>query len=286
MRAIDLHVHAPRDPSLPGPDEKARRRAEQQRQYFRATTARPTTIEQYAEKFEKLDVVACIFNIDNETTTGEPPGTNDYIAGLVRKYPNRFMGFGAVDPNKGKIAINEVERCVKELGFKGLKFWSNGGDWAPNDLRFYPLWEKCQELGVICLFHSGHCGVGSGLPGGGGIKMKYSNPIPYFDDIGADFPELKILMAHPSWPWTAEQLSVLVHKANVYAELSGWSPKYFDEQLVQYCNSRVQDKVMFSSDYPALDPERWLKDFEERGFREEVKPKILLENAKRLLNIK
>jgi predicted TIM-barrel fold metal-dependent hydrolase len=90
-------------------------------------------------------------------------------------------------------------------------------------------------------------------------------------------------MAHPAWPWHDEQLSVALHKPNVYIDLSGWSPKYFPPSVVQYANTLLQDKMLFGSDYPVLAPERWLRDFEAAPFKDEVRPKILLGNARRLL---
>ncbi len=80
-------------------------------------------------------------------------------------------------------------------------------------------------------------------------------------------------------------LSVALHKANVYIDLSGWSPKYFSPSLIQYANTLLQNKVMFGSDFPVISPERWLADFEAAGFRDEVRPKIMLENAKRVLKL-
>jgi len=168
---------------------------------------------------------------------------------------------------------------------KGLKFMPNTQEFYPNDARFYPIWELAEKLGLVTLIHSGTTGVGAGRPGGGGIKLKYSRPIPYIDDIAADFPELRIVMAHPSWPWQEEQLAVLVHKPNVYMDLSGWSPKYFQPSLVQYANTLIQDKVLFGSDYPVMRPERWLKDFEEAGFKDEVREKVLIGNARALLGL-
>jgi hypothetical protein len=123
------------------------------------------------------------------------------------------------------------------------------------------------------------------MRGGGGIKLKYGQPIPYIDDMAADFPDLKIIMAHPSVPWQEEQLSVLVHKPNVFMDLSGWSPKYFRPILVQYMNSLVQDKVLFGSDYPVLTPERWMRDFEGLTLKPEVRQKIMLDNARKLLGL-
>ena len=105
------------------------------------------------------------------------------------------------------------------------------------------------------------------------------------DDIAADFPEMNIILAHPSWPWVSEQISMCVHKNNVFCDLSGWAPKYIPEELVREVNSRIQDKALYGSDYPVLRPERWFREFEDLPIKDEVRPKILLENAKRLLKL-
>jgi predicted TIM-barrel fold metal-dependent hydrolase len=136
----------------------------------------------------------------------------------------------------------------------------------------------------IALFHTGQTGIGAGVPGGGGIRLKYSNPL-HVDDVSADFPEMKIILAHPSFPWQDEALAVATHKPGVHIDLSGWSPKYFPPQLVQYANTLLKDKVLFGSDYPVLTPDRWLADFEKLPIKDEVRPKILKENAARLLGL-
>src|SRR5207248_4199915 len=128
----------------------------------------------------------------------------------MEQHPKQFIGFGSVDPWKGRAAVKEAERCAK-LGLRGLKFMPNMQQFYPNEKRFYPLWETAQELGLVVLFHTGTTGVGAGRPGGGGIKLGYARPIPYMDDVAADFPELKIVMAHPAFPWQDEQLAILVH---------------------------------------------------------------------------
>jgi predicted TIM-barrel fold metal-dependent hydrolase len=107
----------------------------------------------------------------------------------------------------------------------------------------------------------------------------------YLDDVAADFPALNIICAHPSWPWESEALAVTLHKANVYLDLSGWAPKYMSAEVRQYVNSRVQDKVLFGSDWPGLDPERWVTEFDALGFKPEVRQKVLLDNAKRLFGL-
>jgi len=236
------------------------------------------------EKYKSLDLMGIIFSIDSETRSGDRYVGNDYVAGVVRKYPEQFIGFASVDPWKGAIAVRELERAVNELGLRGLKLMPITQAFFPNDQRFYPLWEKCAELGVPALFHTGQTGIGAGTPGGGGLKLKYSQPL-CLDDVAADFPNLTIIMAHPAVPWQVEQLSVALHKANVYIDLSGWSPKYFRPVLIQYANTILQDKVLFGSDYPLIQPDRWLEDFERLDIKEEVRRKILLENARKLLKI-
>ena len=140
------------------------------------------------------------------------------------------------------------------------------------------------ETGKPALFHTGQTGVGAGMPGGMGLKLNYSNPI-YIDDVAADFPDMPIILAHPSFPWQEEALSVATHKPNVYIDLSGWSPKYFPTILVRYCNSLLKHKMLFGSDWPAITPDRWLEDFEKIDIRDDVRPLILKENARKLLGI-
>ena len=92
-------------------------------------------------------------------------------------------------------------------------------------------------------------------------------------------------MAHPSVPWQDEAIAVATHKTNTWIDLSGWSPKYFPDALVRQANSLLQDRVLFGSDYPLLTPDRWLRDFDALELRDDVRPKILRDNAIRLLGL-
>jgi predicted TIM-barrel fold metal-dependent hydrolase len=278
MRAIDVHVHVPEPRGDPGAEERQRVAP-----YFGAGTLPQSPDEMY-EKYKALDLMGVIFSIDAETRTGDRYVGNEYVAGVARKYPEQFIGFASVDPWKGVIAVRELERAVSELGLRGLKLMPITQAFFPNDPRFYPLWEKCAELGVPALFHTGQTGIGAGTPGGGGLKLKYSQPL-HLDDVAADFPDLTIIMAHPAVPWQEEQLSVALHKANVYIDLSGWSPKYFRPVLIQYASTILQDKILFGSDYPLIQPDRWLEDFKRIDMKEDVRQKILLENARKLFKI-
>jgi predicted TIM-barrel fold metal-dependent hydrolase len=107
----------------------------------------------------------------------------------------------------------------------------------------------------------------------------------YLDDVAADFPNMPIIMAHPSFPWQDEALAVATHKPNVYIDLSGWSPKYFPANLIQYTNTLLKDRILFGSDYPVITPDRWLADFEKLPIKPEVRPRVLKDNAIRLLKL-
>jgi uncharacterized protein len=141
-----------------------------------------------------------------------------------------------------------------------------------------------EAAGAIALFHTGHSGIGSGLPGGGGVRLKYSNPMDV-DDVAVDFPGLRIVLAHPSFPWQDEALSVAMHKPQVSIDLSGWSPRYFPTRLVQYAGTLLKRQVLFGSDYPLITPDRWIVDFDTLGFEPDVRSMILKDNAARLLGL-
>jgi predicted TIM-barrel fold metal-dependent hydrolase len=173
---------------------------------------------------------------------------------------------------------------IEHFGVRGFKFHPSMQAFYPNDRSAYVLYEVIAEAGLPAVFHTGHSGIGTGMRGGGGVHLKYSNPM-YLDDVAVDFPDMPIIMAHPSFPWQDEALSVCLHKPQVYIDLSGWSPKYFPPQLIQYANTLLKHKVLFGSDYPLITPDRWLADFEQIPIRPEVRPLILKENAIKLLRL-
>jgi predicted TIM-barrel fold metal-dependent hydrolase len=285
MKAIDVHVH----PSTAAFDRKRLWGAEIadyiSKYYGVEYTVK--TDEEMAQDFSELDLKAILIGWDTQSAGGsDTSDTNDEVARLIKKFPDVFIGgWAMIDPWKGKAAIRELERCVKELGLMGLKFQQALQAFFPNDHRFYPLYEKCVELKIPVSFHTGTTGAGAGIPGGGGIRLKYTRPI-YIDDVAADFPELTIVMIHPAWPWYEEQIAVLLHKGNVYADLSGWAPKYFPEAIRREVNGRLQDKFMYGSDYPEIPPKRWLQEFEGGGYKPEVIEKVLYKNARRILKLK
>jgi len=281
--AIDIHTHA-EAPCGTCAWEDAQELQEGMRKYFKKEFQQPT-IPEMAAYYRERKIAVVIFTVDSEHYLGHRRYSNEEIAELANQNSDIMIPFASIDPHKGRLGAREALRLVKDFGVQGFKFHPSVQGFHPDDRMCYPLYEAIQETGKPALFHTGQTGVGSGMRGGFRIKLEYSNPM-YLDAVAADFPDMPIIMAHPSFPWQEEALAVCQHKPNVYIDLSGWSPKYFPEILVRYSNSLIKHKVLFGSDFPAITPDRWLKDFETAGFKDEVKPLILRENAIKLLKLR
>jgi len=281
LDAIDVHVHTER--SRAGHDPMPAHLRDAAARYFGGDPILPT-VDEVADYYRRRNMAAVVFTVDWESQSGLPPISNEEIAEGAAANADVLIPFASVDPARPD-AIERARRLIAEHGVKGFKFHPNLQAFFPNDRSAYPLYEAIAEAGLPALFHSGHSGIGTGLPGGGGLRLKYSNPM-CIDDVAADFPELKIVLAHPSFPWQDEAISVALHKQQVYIDLSGWSPKYFPPILVQYANTLLRDRVLFGSDYPLITPDRWLADFEKLEIRPEVRPLILKENAVKLLGLR
>ena len=279
--AIDVHVHA--EVSAAGQDTLSPELLEASRALFKAD-GRPPALPEIAAYYRERRMACVVFSVDAEAATGLPGVPNEEVAKAAADNPDVMIPFASIDPSRGRAGVLQVRRLVTELGMRGFKFHPNVQAFYPNDRIAYPLYAAIEELGVPVVFHTGQSGIGAGAPGGGGIRLKYSNPL-FVDDVAADFPGLPIVLAHPSFPWQDEALAVATHKPLVHIDLSGWSPKYFPPQLVQYANTLLQDKVLFGSDYPLITPDRWLADFDALPIKPGVRPKILKENAVRLLGL-
>lgn len=278
--AIDVHTHAEvssRDPQAPTVFQQAAQ------QYFKNENMRPT-VPEIAAYYRERKIACVIFSVDGERARGDRPVSNEEVAELAAENDDIMIPFASIDPARGAEGVREARRLISDFGVKGFKFHPQYQEFFPNDRSVYPLYEVIAEAGLPALFHTGHSGMGTGMPGGGGIRLKYGNPMDV-DDVAVDFPDMPIILAHPSWPWQDEALSICLHKPQVYIDLSGWSPKYFPPQLVQFANTQLKRKVLFGTDYPLITPERWLQDFAAIDIREEVRPLILKENAARLLKL-
>ncbi|KAF0186515.1 MAG: amidohydrolase 2 [Alphaproteobacteria bacterium] len=280
--AIDFHTHAevsccrPHDPIQQAFDDAATA-------YFRTAPKRPS-IEETIAYYRERQIGFVMFTVDSEAGTGMRRIPNEEIAEAAAANADIMVAFASIDPHKGKAGAAEARRMISEYGVKGFKFHPPIQDFHPYDRMAWPIYEVIAEHGLPAIFHTGHSGIGSGMRGGGGIRLKYGQPI-LVDDVAVDFPDIKVVLAHPSWPWTDEALSMALHKPNVYIDLSGWSPKYFPPQIVRYANTQLGHKFLFGSDFPLITPDRWMKDFREAGFRENIHQDIFKGNAARVLGI-
>lgn len=279
--AIDTHVHV--EVNAQGRSTMPQALIDAASRYFRSDHARPG-IDEIAAIYRERHIAAVVFTVDATTALGHPPVSSEEIAEGAARNNDVLIPFGSVDPRQGAAAAERARRLAGDSGVRGFKFHPTVQAFDPSDPARSHLWEALQDLGLPAIFHTGQTGIGAGLPGGFGLKLGLSNPM-LLDGLAADFPGLPIVMAHPSVPWADEGIAVATHKANVWIDLSGWSPKYFPENLVRHANSLLQDKVLFGSDFPLITPDRWLKDFAELNLKDEVRPKILKANAVRLLGL-
>jgi hypothetical protein len=274
--AIDTHVHLESEAAGGTLADAAARK------YFGGDSV-PRDPASIAEYYRARKMACVVFSVD-ERLTGRPPVPNETVARFAADNPDVAIAFASIDPHRGAEGVREARGLVSAGLVRGLKLHPPVQQFFPNDRLAYPLYEVFAEARLPVLFHTGHSGIGTGMPGGGGIRLKFGHPMP-IDDVAVDFPEMPIIMAHPAFPWQDEAISVCLHKPTVYIDLSGWSPKYFSPTLIQYANTMLKHKVLFGSDYPWITPDRWLADFEKIAIRDDVRPLILKENAVRLFGL-
>ena len=284
LRAIDFHTHA-EEPCGCHADDGYDDLQSAMARYFRAPWAHPPTIDQTAAHYRAQNIAAVIFPVDAERETGYRRYANEEVAEACARHSDILIPFASIDPARGRMGAREARRLIADHGIRGFKFHPTMQGFYPNDRTAYPLYEAIADAGLPALFHTGQTGVGAGMRGGNGMRLKYSNPM-HLDDVAVDFPDMPIVLAHPSFPWQDEALAVATHKPNVWIDLSGWRPKYFPPILVRYADTLLRDRVLFGSDWPMIAPEGWLDEFEDLPIKPENRPGILKGNAARLLGLK
>jgi len=233
------------------------------------------TTEQIIEAMDKAGIERLMLSAWHRP--GQWVHHNDDVAEMVKKYPERFSGVAAVNLEKPVEAVRELERAVKELGFKALRvvpwLWNR----PPNDKFYFPLYVKCIELNIAFCTQVGHTGPL--------MASETGRPIPYLDEVALIFPELKIVAGHIGYPWTDEMIGLAWKHENVYIDTSAYLPRYYPSQLIQYIKSYGQDKVLFGTNFPQLSLEKCVGQVYELGLSKEVQDKFLGKNAKRVFNL-
>jgi predicted TIM-barrel fold metal-dependent hydrolase len=202
---------------------------------------------------------------------------NDEVASFVREHPRRLVGIASVDLQRPMEAVRELRRCVRELGFRGLRIvpWLWG--LPPDDRRYYPLYAECIELDVPFCLQVGHTGpLMSSEPG---------RPIPYLENVALEFPELRIVAGHIGAPWTQEIIFLATKFPNLYVDTSAYKTTRFPADFVSFMRGRGARKVMFGTNYPMLTAAACLEGLESLGLGDEVTGLFLHENARRVFKI-
>ena len=281
MRAIDVHVHPMNQAYV---EASIHFMPAAQRMFPGKFDARPDEV--IAEDFRRDNVLAIPIAWDAQHGAAGSVYTNDQLAALCRAYPDVFLpGWAVVDPWRGRTGLEELEHAIRDLGLMGVKYQPPVQGFSPADRQFYPIWDLLQSLEVPVLIHCGTTAIGAGEPGGLGFKLEYGQPIPNIDNVAADFPRLNIVAAHPGWPWTEQLIAVALHKGNVSIDISGWGPKYIPAPLKHDMQRRLQDKVMFGSDYPGWSAGQCCDEWEMQGFKPAVIDKLFHGNAMRILKL-
>lgn len=279
--AIDIHTHV--EVSDDGHDHLPTAMRAALDSYFRRPATLPT-LDEIAEHYRRLHMMAVVFTVDAELTTGRPRIPNAEIVRAAARHSDALIPFASIDPRRGADGVAEARDLISEGAVRGFKFHPNLQNIHAHDRLAYPLYEVIAEAGLVALFHTGHTGIGAGMPGGGGVRLRFGNPMDV-DDVAVDFPELKIVMAHPSFPWQDEAISIALHKPQVSIDLSGWSPRLLPPELLRHATRRLRSQILFGSDYPLITPERWLKEFDELEMDDEARTQIVRGNAIRLLGL-
>ena len=279
MATVDMHVHLPVPEWLDGALGPYLQSAER---YFRKqVTARP--MEDVAAEYEKLDMVGVLLAWDAETTTGRPPLSNELVAGVVKRFPWRFVGFGSVDPHRPDAA--ERVRRLPDLGLLGLKLHPTMQAFDPSSDDAMQIFEAAAHAGLAVITHTGTSGLGAGCPGGLGLRIDLARPI-LLDRAAAAFPEMPIVLAHAGWPWHLEALAMALHKTNVFIDISGWRYRYLPPEVLRDMKGRLSSQFLFGTDVPMFSPADLLKEFAALELPGEVAAKVLSENGSRLLKLK
>lgn len=208
----------------------------------------PRNLDEFVAALDGAGVRAsALHNFDEQSATHQEPVPNDKVAEIVRTYPGRFIGFAGVEPHKGKAAVEEIDRCINELGLKAVALRPFMHDIYANDPTYFPIYARCEQFGVPVWIHTSANWTTE-------RRMDYGRPI-YLDDVCIRFPELTVIAGHGGWPWVNEMVALAWKHEHLYLDLSAHRPKYITKQgsgwemLLHFGNTTIQDKVLFGSDW-------------------------------------
>ena len=202
---------------------------------------------------------------------------NDEVARAVALAPDRLVGIGSVDLHRPMEAVRELRRCVRELGFVGVRQLPWLWGLPPNDRRYYPIYAECVQLDIAFCLQVGHAGpLRPSDPG---------RPIPYLDEVACEFPELRIVGGHIGYPWTDEMIALATKYENVYIDTSAYTPERYPESLVRFMKGPGREKVLFGSNFPMIQPAKCVSQLDALGLSDESRRMFLHDNAVKVFRL-
>jgi predicted TIM-barrel fold metal-dependent hydrolase len=202
------------------------------------------------------------------------------IADYCATNPDRFSGLAGIDPSTGMRGLREFETAITELGFVGAHLYPHWFGWAPDHAKYYPFYAKCCELDVPIMMQVGHCLDYRPER----ILATVARPLT-LDQVAIDFPELKIIGIHLGWPWVEEMIAMCYKHTNVFMAGDAYAPRHWPAEFVHYANTFGQDKCLWGTDFPVIDPVRAMAEVADLDMRPESRTKMLRTNALRVFGL-
>ncbi len=241
-------------------------------------------VEEYMGMMDEAGIsrsILCAVRCGDLRVKGSTELKYERVYEVCKQYPDRFSGAAGVDPTRGMQGLRDLEKAVKDYGFVAAHWYPHWFAMPPDAAQIYPYYAKCCELDIPIMLQ-----VGQNL-----IYQKdrrlpsVAKPI-LLDQVAIDFPELRIIGIHLGTPWVDEMISMCWKHDNVFMAGDAYAPKYWPPAAVHYANSYGQDKFMFGTDWPVVDPRRAMKEVDEHKFRPAAKAKILRNNAIKVFKLK
>jgi predicted TIM-barrel fold metal-dependent hydrolase len=204
---------------------------------------------------------------------------NDEGKRALTEHPDRFIPSMSADPNDGVEGLRKIVRNYEEFGIRAVGVFPCGTfpQVAINDKLMYPIYAKCCELDIAAF-------VNAGVPG---PRLKFdAQKVEYLDEVMFDFPELTLVTRHGCEPWTELAVKLMLKWPGLHYSTSAFAPKYYPQDIVDFANTRGADKIIYAGYYPmGLTLERIMTEMPTVGFKDDVWPKFLRDNAARVLKV-
>lgn len=238
--------------------------------------AEKISIENYVELMDKFEIQkAVIVSFNISTAYGITLVTNNDVASLVERYPDRFIGFGSIDV-PGTNPMGELEYAIGSLGLKGIKLVPPVQKFDISDPKYDHLWGKMEDMNVPLWTHGGH------QVSTKGSIAKYGHPM-LIDEVALNHPDLTIIIGHMGTPWFWDTYSVVLRHKNVYVDISAHPELYNHFPWDAYEKYNIQHKVLFASDHPLVHWNRIIPAIENISISDTFKDAIYSGNAQKLL---